>query len=169
MDNALMIDFDVKCTQLAEQLAEVLKAQKRMLVAAESCTGGWIAKSCTDIAGSSEWFERGFVTYSNNAKQQMLGVSSETLKANGAVSEAVVAEMAAGALMHSPADLAVAISGIAGPGGGSKEKPVGTVCFAWASGKKIFTAREQFDGDRDAIRKAAVLHALEGLIRHALD
>lgn len=164
-----MNEFELKCTQLVEQLAEMLKVQRRMLVAAESCTGGWIAKSCTDIAGSSEWFERGFVTYSNNAKQQMLGVRETTLEEYGAVSEAVVAEMAAGALMHSPADLAVAISGIAGPGGGSNEKPVGTVCFAWASGKKIFTVREQFDGDRDAIRKAAVLHALEGLIRHVLD
>jgi nicotinamide-nucleotide amidase len=162
-------NFELKCRQLVEQLAEILRAQQRMLVTAESCTGGWIAKSCTDVTGSSAWFERGFVTYTNNAKQQMLGVSAATLEANGAVSEAVVAEMAAGALMHSLADLAVAVSGIAGPGGGSKEKPVGTVCFAWAAGKKIFTAREQFDGNRDAVRKAAVLHALEGLIRHALD
>ncbi|OOZ41298.1 nicotinamide-nucleotide amidase [Solemya elarraichensis gill symbiont] len=164
-----MNNFELKCTQLVEQLAEILRAQQRMLVTAETCTGGWIAKSCTDITGSSAWFERGFVTYTNNAKQQMLGVSAATLEANGAVSEAVVAEMVTGAMMHSPADLAVAVSGIAGPGGGSEEKPVGTVCFAWASGKKIFTAREQFDGDRDAIRKTAVLHALEGLIRHAFD
>jgi nicotinamide-nucleotide amidase len=133
-------------------------------VTAESCTGGWIAKCVTDIAGSSAWLERGFVTYSNAAKQEMLGVASATLAVHGAVSEAVVAEMAAGALAHSHATVAVAVSGIAGPGGGTADKPVGTVCFAWALAGRVEVATCRFAGDREQVRRDSVVHALAGLI-----
>ncbi|MBT8116577.1 MAG: nicotinamide-nucleotide amidase [Gammaproteobacteria bacterium] len=149
---------------LSKQLAKVLLDKGMQLAVAESCTGGWLAKCLTDIAGSSTWFERGFVTYSNAAKREMLGVSAGTLAEHGAVSEAVVREMAQGVLAHSPADIAVAISGIAGPGGGTPDKPVGTVCFAWAARDgfaEVVTCR--FDGDRDAVRRHAVRHALERL------
>jgi len=146
---------------LARALGERLLAQGGWFAVAESCTGGWVAKACTDIAGSSGWFDRGFVTYSNEAKQEMLGVSPDTLRDQGAVSEPVVREMALGLLGRSRASVAVAISGIAGPGGGSEEKPVGTVCFGWAvpageSGSRI----ERFDGDREAVRRASVAYAL---------
>ena len=148
-----------------DQLASRLTRQGLQLAAAESCTGGWLAKVCTDAAGSSAWFERGFVTYSNLAKQQMLGVSEQTLQQNGAVSEAVVVEMVTGALRHSGAQLAVAISGVAGPGGGSGDKPVGTVWFAWK--RELMPAVAgvfHFDGDRDAVRRQAVAQALQGLL-----
>jgi nicotinamide-nucleotide amidase len=136
-----------------------------MLMTAESCTGGWIAKICTDLPGSSGWFEQGFVTYSNRAKETMLGVSAETLSEHGAVSEAVVLEMAAGALEHGNGNLAVAISGIAGPGGGTHFKPLGTVWIAWQQKGSAATARRfHFDGDRAAVRFQAVEAALEGLI-----
>ena len=128
MDSGVENDISTTVAQLAHRLVE----RGVMLVAAESCTGGWLAKACTDLPGSSAWFERGFVTYTNEAKQEMLGVTAETLQAHGAVSEPTVAEMAAGALAHSRAQISVSISGIAGPGGGSEEKPVGTVCFGWA-------------------------------------
>lgn len=137
-----------------------------MLSCAESCTGGWLAKVCTDLPGSSGWFERGFVTYTNESKQELLGVSAETLFVHGAVSEQTVAEMASGALAHSRAQISVAISGIAGPGGGSLEKPVGTVCFGWAlEGGERATESCHFHGDREAVRAQAVLHALQGLNR----
>lgn len=151
--------------ELAQRLAAELMRNGRMLAVAESCTGGWLAKCLTDIAGSSAWFERGFVTYSNAAKREMLGVSAGTLAEHGAVSEAVVREMAQGVLAHSRADVAVAISGIAGPGGGTPDKPVGTVCFAWAARagfEEVVTRR--FDGDRDAVRRHAVRYALERLL-----
>lgn len=150
---------------LSQQLAKVLLGMKKQLAVAESCTGGWLAKCLTDVAGSSAWFERGFVTYSNAAKREMLGVSAATLDEHGAVSEAVVREMAQGVLARSPADIAVAISGIAGPGGGTPDKPVGTVCFAWATRdglEEVVTRR--FDGDRDAVRRHAVRHALDRLL-----
>lgn len=138
-----------------------------MLVTAESCTGGWIAKCCTDMAGSSAWFERGFVTYSNAAKQDMLGVQSATLAQYGAVSEAVTAEMALGSLQYSRAQLALSVSGIAGPGGGTADKPVGTVCFGWVLvGGKVFTETCHFSGERDAVRLQAVEHALQGVLRY---
>ena len=121
-----------KLTELSQQLAKLLLQQQKRLAVAESCTGGWLAKTVTDLAGSSQWFERGFVSYSNAAKQEMLGVRPQTLLRDGAVSEAVVQEMALGALRHSQADISVAISGIAGPGGAVPGKPVGTVCFSWA-------------------------------------
>ena len=151
--------------ELAQQLASALLLQHRTLAVAESCTGGWVAKILTDLPGSSQWFERGFVSYSNAAKQDMLGVSAATLDASGAVSEATVREMAAGVLAHSPADLALAISGIAGPGGAVPGKPVGTVCFAWAARTGLQRVETRlFAGDRAAVRRQSVVHALQGLI-----
>jgi nicotinamide-nucleotide amidase len=151
--------------QPARELAARLLDRKLKLAAAESCTGGWIAKVVTDIAGSSDWFERGFVTYSNAAKQEMLGVRAETLAAHGAVSEPVVREMVAGALAHSHADLALSVSGIAGPGGGAPEKPVGSVWFAWQRrGAEAVAVCHHFAGDREAVRRQAVLVALRGIL-----
>ena len=150
---------------LATRLGELLLAQGLRLTAAESCTGGWIAKVATDIAGSSAWFDRGFVTYSNAAKTEMLGVRAATLAAHGAVSEAVVLEMVAGALAHSLAQVAVAVSGIAGPGGGSADKPVGTVWFAWSvPGAPPWARRLQFAGERGEVRHQAVRFAIEALV-----
>ncbi len=153
-----------KVQQLACRLGEQLLQKKMMLATAESCTGGWVAKIITDIPGSSRWFERGFVTYTNIAKQEMLGVSTEILEAYGAVSEQTVQAMAQGALTHSHARLSVAVSGIAGPGGAMPDKPVGTVWFAWAvADGALETYMECFSGDREAIRQKAVWVALEGL------
>ena len=152
-------------TELSNKLSRLLLERKKHLAVAESCTGGWLAKCLTDIAGSSDWFERGFVTYSNAAKQDMLGVAAPTLAADGAVSEAVVREMVRGVLVHAPVDIAVAISGIAGPGGGSPDKPVGTVCFAWAErGGGAEAATCHFDGERESVRYQAVQYALVRLI-----
>lgn len=153
--------------------ARVLGArmQERGLVActAESCTGGMVAAAITDIAGSSSWFDRGFVTYSNEAKQELLGVRPATLALEGAVSEATAAEMVAGALARSHADVAVAVTGIAGPGGGTAAKPVGMVCFAWLRrGREVRVATHHFDGDRTAVREASVMVALAGLEAEAL-
>ena len=154
-----------KLTELSQQLAKLLLQQKKQLAVAESCTGGWLAKCLTDLAGSSQWFERGFVTYSNAAKQEMLGVRPRTLLRDGAVSEVVVAEMAVGALLHSHADFSVAISGIAGPGGAVPGKQVGTVCFSWAvKGDLHHQDTRHFEGDREAVRRQAVVCALEGLL-----
>ncbi|HEY1772498.1 MAG TPA: nicotinamide-nucleotide amidase [Gammaproteobacteria bacterium] len=149
---------------LAADVGQRLKAAGLKLAAAESCTGGWIAKTLTDVAGSSVWFERGFITYSNEAKLAMLGVRQATLDAHGAVSETVVREMAEGAADWSLAQVAVAVSGIAGPDGGSPEKPVGTVWIAWrwADGK-VLSRHFLFKGDRESVRRQAVLTALEGL------
>jgi len=150
--------------QLSQQIGQALRQQGATLTTAESCTGGWIAKAITDVAGSSAWFERGFVTYSNQAKQQMIGVKPETLAAQGAVSEAVVGEMAAGAKREAGADFAVSVSGIAGPDGGSPQKPVGTVWFAFADKQGNTRAYLQhFDGDRDAVRQQATQFALQTL------
>ncbi len=161
-DTVRMMD---ELEQLAERLAARLLTEQLKLAAAESCTGGWIAKVLTDIAGSSVWFDRGFVTYSNRAKQEMLGVKPETLAAHGAVSEAVVREMVAGALVHSQAELALSVSGVAGPGGGTPEKPVGTVWFAWQlRGDEAVAARHRFAGDREAVRRQAVRVALQGVL-----
>jgi nicotinamide-nucleotide amidase len=136
-----------------------------MLATAESCTGGGVASAVTEIAGSSAWFDRGFVTYANQAKVDMLGVSSDTLLRFGAVSEATVREMVAGALRHSHAQIALAVSGIAGPGGGSLEKPVGTVWFAWGIKGEVSIARlHQLAGNRAEIRAQAVRIALQGVI-----
>ena len=152
-------------TALAEQVGEALLESGRALATAESCTGGWVAKLVTDIAGSSQWFDRGFITYSNAAKQDMLGVSGTTLEAEGAVSEATVAAMVSGALERSLADVALAISGIAGPGGERPGKPVGTVCFAWQlQGQPPRIETQHFSGDRNNVRQQAVLHALQVLL-----
>ena len=162
MDSGLESNISEQATLLAQRLME----RGMMLAVAESCTGGWVAKVCTDIPGSSSWFERGFVTYTNEAKQEMLGVSANTLNDSGAVSEVTVSEMAIGALNNSRAQVALAISGIAGPGGGSEEKPVGTVCFGWAiKGKEVATEQHCFNGDREAVRAKAVLYALQGMHR----
>lgn len=149
---------------LADRLGQLLRARSSMLALAESCTGGGVAELVTSVAGSSAWFERGFVTYSNTSKIEMLGVSARTLEEYGAVSLQTVREMAAGALARSHAQAAIAISGIAGPDGGSLEKPVGTVCFAWAMADgTVEVERRLFSGDRAAIRMAAAHHALARL------
>lgn len=150
----------------AEAVARRLLESGWMLTVAESCTGGWVAKVCTDLAGSSQWFERGFVTYTNQAKREMLGVTEETLTAHGAVSEATVAEMATGALQNSCANVAVAISGIAGPSGATDGKPVGTVCFGFArQGGETWTERCHFEGGRESVRRQSVLFGLQGILR----
>ncbi len=151
--------------ELARRLGERLKAKGALLVTAESCTGGWAAQAVTAVAGSSEWFERGFVTYSNAAKEEMLGVRPETLARHGAVSEETAREMALGALARSHGTIALAITGIAGPTGGSVAKPVGTVCFAWAvkDGASRSETR-RFSGDRDAVRRQSVEHALRAVL-----
>ncbi|MES9967635.1 MAG: nicotinamide-nucleotide amidohydrolase family protein, partial [Sedimenticola sp.] len=141
--------MDQELEQLSLKLGERLAAKGMVLATAESCTGGWVAKALTDIAGSSGCFDRGFITYSNEAKQEMLGVARETLERHGAVSEPTVREMVLGALANSRGDVAVAISGIAGPGGGSDEKPVGTICFAWGmGGEEPLAVTYLFEGDR---------------------
>jgi nicotinamide-nucleotide amidase len=153
-------------TTLATLVGSKLKAKGLMLATAESCTGGWVAQAVTVIAGSSEWFERGFVTYSNAAKMEMLRVKADTLRTHGAVSEQTAGEMAAGALARSRAQVAVAITGIAGPDGGSAEKPVGTVCFAWAMKSGAVSAEtRQFKGDRESVRRQSVLAALQGILK----
>lgn len=151
-------------TRLAKQVGNMLKAHGMMLATAESCTGGGIAQAVTRISGSSAWFDRGFVAYSNVSKEEMLGVSPETLEKHGAVSEATVREMAEGALQYSRAQVALSVSGIAGPTGGTPEKPVGTIWFAWATSDSVQTACHHLDGDRDAIRVKAVRIALNGVI-----
>src|SRR5690554_1987207 len=149
-----------------QQLAELLIQQDKMLATPESCTGGWVAKSCTDLAGSSIWFERGFVTYSNEAKQELLGVQAATLDKHGAVSQPVAEEMARGTLQHSRADISVALTGIAGPGGGSAQKPVGTVWIGWGIRHgDILSICYHFSGDRESVRRQAVFEALSGLIK----
>ncbi|MGE5639241.1 MAG: CinA family protein [Clostridia bacterium] len=150
---------------LAEKVGRRLKAGGQRLVTAESCTGGWIAQAVTAIAGSSDWFERGFVTYSNDAKEELLHVSSLTLKKHGAVSEETAREMAQGALRASRATVAVSVTGVAGPSGGTAAKPVGMVCFGWASGSAVRAQTMQFAGDRESVRKQSVVHALEGLLK----
>ena len=148
----------------AETLGEALVAAGHRLAVAESCTGGWLAKALTDIPGSSNWFEAGFVTYSNDAKVGMLGVSKATLDDHGAVSESVVREMAAGARHQSGAGAAVAISGVAGPGGGTADKPVGLVYLAWSLGDRDWVRRVEFSGDREAVRRQSVALAMSDLL-----
>lgn len=156
--------MDTELVTLADQLGQELKRRGLMLATAESCTGGLLGAVVTAIPGSSHWYERGFITYTNTAKRELLGVKTETLTRFGAVSEPAARAMAEGALAASHADLAVAVTGIAGPGGGSPEKPIGTVCLAWAVRRQpTRTATEHFRGDRETIRRAAVKAALEGL------
>jgi len=148
---------------LTRQLAGLLLAKGHMMATAESCTGGMIAAACTDLAGSSAWFERGFVTYSNEAKTELLGVPAALITEHGAVSEPVARAMAEGALRHARAHIAVAVTGVAGPGGGSTDKPVGSVWFGWATPAGVKTQLRHFDGDRQQVRLATVRHALQGL------
>lgn len=160
----------INTSKIVEQLAESLTTVNKVLTVAESCTGGWLAKVLTDLSGSSVWFDRGFVTYSNAAKQEMLGVSETTLEIYGAVSQETVVEMATGALNHSHADFSISVSGIAGPSGGSDDKPVGLVWFAWcekSSANKegaLFSEQKIFSGDRNAVREQAVVYAVTELI-----
>jgi len=155
---------DSDLTALADQLGQELKRRRTTLATAESCTGGWLGAVITAIPGSSHWYDRGFITYTNAAKREMLGVKTEVLARFGAVSEPTARAMVEGALESSRADVAVAITGIAGPGGGSPEKPVGTVCLAWAERRKpVHVVTEHFHGDREAIRRAAIRSALDGL------
>jgi nicotinamide-nucleotide amidase len=160
---------------MVDALSQALLHRGWMLATAESCTGGLIAARCTDLAGSSQWFERGFVTYSNDAKHELLGVDSQVLAQEGAVSEAVARDMALGALRHSKAQVSLAVTGVAGPTGGSRSKPVGTVWFAWATPSDsgptlgaetawVKTERMQFSGDRTAVRTATVEHAFQTLL-----
>jgi nicotinamide-nucleotide amidase len=157
--------MDTPLNNLSYRVGDALNHQNLTLATAESCTGGWISQVVTHTAGSSAWFERGFVTYANDAKVEMLGVAPETIAEFGAVSLETVAEMAAGALANSNAMISLAVSGVAGPSGGSPDKPVGTVCFAWCKlGDEPQAERHRFDGDREAIRYQAVVCALEGLL-----
>jgi nicotinamide-nucleotide amidase len=159
--------MEVRVKEVIE-LAAALEGRGWMLAAAESCTGGQIAAACTDISGSSKWFERGFVTYSDEAKSQMLGVDPALIQAHGAVSEAVVRAMAAGAVRHSSAQVSVAVTGIAGPTGGSVEKPVGTVWFGFMVDGMLSSEMRRFNGDRAAVRSTSVQHALAGLLQRVL-
>ncbi len=150
---------------LAEQVGASLKARSLMLVTAESCTGGWIGEAVTMVPGSSLWYDRGFITYTYISKQEMLGVSNQTLEQHGAVSEQTVKEMVAGALAASRGGVAVAVSGTAGPAGGTSDKPVGTVCLAWALARGEPVAEtQQYAGDREAVRRQTVARALEGVL-----
>ena len=150
--------------ELAQELGRKLKAANAVLVTAESCTGGWVAQVVTSVAGSSAWFDRGFVTYSNAAKQELLGVRPETLRRHGAVSEETAREMARGALERSQATVAVSVTGVAGPGGGTPDKPVGMVCFAWARRGGVGSETRHFSGDRQSVRRQSVVRALEGVL-----
>ena len=161
-----MIQQDLEI--LAGQVGSLLQANGQKLATAESCTGGWVAQCLTAIAGSSNWFERGFVTYSNEAKQEMLGIDAQTLLTHGAVSETTAGAMASGALRHSRADWALSITGIAGPSGGSADKPVGMVCFGWAGPDSLTEVETRiFSGNREAVRSQSVAHALGGLLKRA--
>ena len=147
------------------RLADALRAARALLATAESCTGGLISAACTNLAGSSDWFERGFVTYSNAAKSELLGVPAALIDQHGAVSEAVALAMAEGAVRHSHAQVSVAVTGVAGPTGGSPDKPVGTVWFGWCVDGQTFAERQHFDGDRAAVRAQTVAHALARLVQ----
>ena len=163
----MTVPTDTELDRLARTTGERLLAARHRLVTAESCTGGWIAKAVTDVAGSSAWFDCGMAAYSYEAKQALLGVRPQTLETHGAVSRETVVEMVSGALVHSGATLAVAVTGIAGPGGGSEDKPVGTVWIAWKRRGGYAKAEVfHFDGDRDAVRRQTVAAALAGLEQH---
>ncbi|MDB5811634.1 MAG: CinA protein [Betaproteobacteria bacterium] len=156
---------DTKLYEIAAAVGVALKARKLTLATAESCTGGWIGEACTAVPGSSDWFERGFITYTNIAKREMLGVKAETLDKFGAVSEETVEAMVGGALAHSHAQVAIAVSGVAGPSGGTPAKPVGTVCIAWQLERgTAIVETQRFDGDREAVRRQSVERALNGVL-----
>jgi len=150
--------------KISRVLGKRLKAAHCLLVTAESCTGGWVAQAVTSVAGSSDWFERGYVTYSNAAKREDLGVAEATLQRHGAVSEQTAREMAAGALKKGGGQVALAITGVAGPTGGTLAKPVGTVCFAWTDGSKMVSETKRFDGDREQVRRQSVERSLQGVL-----
>jgi nicotinamide-nucleotide amidase len=158
------LDVNTETLALCEQLAVRLQQQGWMLATAESCTGGLIAAACTDLSGSSNWFERGFVTYSNDAKSESLGVDPALIAAHGAVSEVVARAMAFGAVRHSHAQVSVAVTGVAGPTGGTPDKPVGTVWFGFQVDGRLSSETRRFDGDRAAVREATVQHALRRLL-----
>lgn len=162
------MNMNAEITTWARRLGELLQQRNWMATTAESCTGGGVAYAITEIAGSSLWFDRSVVTYTNQAKEALLGVSSQLLQSHGAVSQAVVEAMACGALQRADAQLSVAISGIAGPGGGSEEKPVGLVWFAWATAGEVPALKSQsflFSGDRHSVREQAILTALQGMCK----
>ena len=150
--------------EAAQRVADLLLQRQWMLATAESCTGGMIAAACTDLPGSSAWFERGLVSYSNASKTELLGVDPALIERFGAVSEEVVRAMVQGALQHSHAQVAVAVTGVAGPSGGTAAKPVGTVWFGWATPEGVTTEVQRFAGDRAAVRAATVAYALQGLV-----
>lgn len=161
-----MNSLDEDIETCVARLASALRARAWIMACAESCTGGWISKSCTDQAGSSAWFDRGYISYSYPAKTEMLGVTEERLLQFGAVSAEIAADLATGALIRSGVQAALAVTGVAGPGGGTDIKPVGTVWFAWAiEGRDLETEMRLFPGDRDAVRRQTVLHALRGLLQ----
>jgi len=156
---------DCELALLAATVSEQLRSVGARMVTAESCSGGWIAKVCTDLAGSSAWFEGGFISYSNAAKQRQLGVPEALLQQHGAVSREVAKAMAQGAIAHSDAQVAVAVSGIAGPAGGTEQKRVGCVCFAWSNRNGVtISDQQQFAGGREAVRRQTVAHALRGIL-----
>jgi nicotinamide-nucleotide amidase len=160
-----MLEFEIKAGSLTAKIAGLLGARNWKMATAESCAGGWIAKCCTDMAGSSAWFDRGYITYSYGAKEQMLGVSPDDLLKYGAVSEEIAQQMATGAKKYSGVDVTVSATGIAGPGGGMPGKPVGLVHFAWCIGEQpVSTDAAMFEGDRESVRQQTVLHALEGIV-----
>jgi len=150
---------------LSRKTGTALKRKAQVLVTAESCTGGWVAQAVTSVSGSSDWFERGYVTYSNAAKREDLGVRKTTLARHGAVSEQAAREMARGALRCSRGTIALSVTGVAGPAGGSPEKPVGTVCFGWAQGRRIRSETKRFKGGRARVRRQSVIHALRGVLK----
>lgn len=157
--------MDKELYDLAERVGLALKGAGLVLATAESCTGGWVGQAVTMVPGSSDWYDRGFIVYTNGAKRELLGVAPETLESFGAVSEPTVREMGQGTLDHSHAQVAVAVSGIAGPGGGSADKPAGTVCLAWVRiDGTIWSETRHFEGDRDAVRRQSVIRALEALL-----
>ena len=170
LSNAELLALDTSALEanLTQISLELIK-HRHLLATAESCTGGMIAAACTDLAGASDWFERGFVTYSNAAKTEMLGVPAALIEQEGAVSEAVARAMADGALTHSRAHVSLAVTGVAGPTGGSEAKPVGTVWFAWCVGGETHSEVQHFAGDRAAIRAATVRYALQRLLGYLLD
>ena len=155
----------MRLSSLSRRTGKALKKSGQTLVTAESCTGGWVAQAVTSVAGSSEWFERGYVTYSNAAKREALGVRASTLARHGAVSERTAREMAHGALQRSRGTICVSITGIAGPGGGAPGKPVGTVCFGWAQGRRMRSETKRFKGGRASVRRQAAIHALRGVLK----
>ncbi len=159
-----MTPTDQHLGSLARALADTLTTRGMVMATAESCTGGWIAKVCTDLPGSSAWFDRGHVTYSNRAKMELLGVREDSLQSDGAVSRVVAAQMASGAVQLAGVDAAVAVTGVAGPDGGSDDKPVGTVYFAWlVSGSEVISEMQRFTGNREQVRRETVAHALTRL------